>query len=295
VRGAYDLHVHVNPDVIARRIDDLGLAQAHRERGLAGFALKSHYVPTAERAQIVSKITGVDVIGAITLNAGVGGMNALAVEIAAREGARIVWFPTFDAENEPAGRTAPKPGAILPAWAKMQHELRDRGFRSEPVRVVDEQGALLAETREVLRTIAHHDMVLATGHLGRDEIFAVVDAAREAGVKRIVVTHPEFPSQSIAPNDQKTLAERGALLERCFTTAYTGKCSWEAMFANIRAAGIESSLLSTDLGQPGNPPCEDGLALMADRLLEAGFREDEITTMAVANSRRIVAPATVSA
>ena len=103
-------------------------------RGLGGFALKSHYVPTAERATIVGQQTGVDVIGAITLNAPVGGMNALAVEIAARERARIVWFPTFDAENEPLGRTQAKPGVPVPVWAKMQHELREQGFRPEPVR-----------------------------------------------------------------------------------------------------------------------------------------------------------------
>jgi hypothetical protein len=46
-------------------------------------------------------------------------------------------------------------------------------------------------------------------------------------------------------------------------------------------------VLSSDLGQPFNPPVEDGLALMADRLLAAGFTEDEIRTMAVDNSRAV--------
>jgi hypothetical protein len=36
-----------------------------------------------------------------------------------------------------------------------------------------------------------------------------------------------------------------------------------------------------------NPPVEDGLALMADRLLDAGFSEEEIRTMAVTNTRRL--------
>lgn len=95
MRGAYDNHVHVNPDVIGRRVDDLELARRFKEMGLGGFTLKSHYVPTAERASIVrSAVGGVNVIGAIVLNAAVGGMNALAVEIAAREGARFVWMPT---------------------------------------------------------------------------------------------------------------------------------------------------------------------------------------------------------
>jgi hypothetical protein len=59
------------------------------------------------------------------------------------------------------------------------------------------------------------------------------------------------------------------------------------MFANIRAAGPEHSFLATDLGQPGNPPAEDGLALMVDHLLAAGFSEAEVITMAVTNTVRL--------
>jgi hypothetical protein len=69
VRGAFDLHVHVGPDVISRRIDDVSLARTFREPGLAGFALKSHYVPTAERASVVrAAVPDVAAIGAIALN-----------------------------------------------------------------------------------------------------------------------------------------------------------------------------------------------------------------------------------
>ena len=64
VRGAYDLHVHVAPDVPPRRIDDRELAQRCAELGLAGFALKSHYTSTAERAQVVSALfPEVEVVG----------------------------------------------------------------------------------------------------------------------------------------------------------------------------------------------------------------------------------------
>jgi hypothetical protein len=130
-------------------------------------------------------------------------------------------------------------------------------------------------------------MLLATGHLGRDEIFTVVDAALEEGVAEIVITHPEFPSQNLSAEDQRALAARGALLERCFTTPHTGKVSWETWIANIRATGPEHSVLSTDLGQVFNPAVENGMALMVDRLLDAGFDEQEVHTMAVVNSRRV--------
>jgi RimJ/RimL family protein N-acetyltransferase len=101
------------------------------------------------------------------------------------------------------------------------------------------------------------------------------------------VTHPEFPSQSLGVEDQRALAERGALLERCFTTPHTGKVPWEVWIENIRAVGAAQSVLSTDLGQVSNPPVEDGMALMVDRLLEAGFAEQDVHVMAVLNARRV--------
>ena len=288
VRGAYDMHVHIAPDTVERRIDDVGLARRCRELWLAGFQLKSHYTSTAERAAVVRGVVPeVGVFGAVTLNRAVGGMNPLAVEIAAREGARTVWLPTVDSLNEMTGAHELAPGAKPPVWMRLQRELREQGVDVEPVRVVDDAGALLPETRAVLESVARHGMVLATGHLSRDEIFAVVDAAVDAGIATIVITHPEFPAQDIGIEDQVELAAKGALLERCFTTPHTGKVTWERVFEAIRATGPENSVLSTDLGQVFNPPVEDGLPLMADRLLEAGFDEEEIRTMAVTNTRRL--------
>jgi hypothetical protein len=139
----------------------------------------------------------------------------------------------------------------------------------------------------VLQVIAEHGLVLATGHLGREEVFPIVAAAREAGVENVVVTHPDFPAQDFSVDEQLELAGLGAWIERCFTTPHTGKCSWEQWLEGTRAVGAERTILSSDLGQVKNPPVEDGLALMADRLLEAGFGEDEVRTMAVANTRTL--------
>src|SRR5882762_1763409 len=105
IRGGYDLQVHVAPDVIGRRIDDIDLAKEFLTHGLRGFVLKSHYVQTGERAKVVSKaVPGIAAFGAITLNHAVGGLNPVAVEIAGCSGCKIVWMPTVDAANETAGR-----------------------------------------------------------------------------------------------------------------------------------------------------------------------------------------------
>jgi hypothetical protein len=287
VRGGYDLHVHISPDVVERRIDDVGLARRFAEVGLAGFVLKSHYLSTAERAAVVRGVVpGIRAMGAIVMNRAVGGMNPLAVEIAAREGARIVWMPTVDSVVEQEHLAAAEAtGAKVPVWAKVQLELRERGIESDPVPAVTDGGDLLPETRAVLRVVAAHDLVLATGHLGRDEVFAVVSAAVEAGVRHVVVTHPDYPAQDFSVEEQVRLADDGALIERCFTTPYTGKCSWERWVEGTRAVGAKRTVISSDLGQVQNPPVEDGLPLMADRLLEAGFSEAEVRTMAVDNTR----------
>jgi hypothetical protein len=288
VRGAVDYHVHIAPDFVERRITDIALARRCRETGLAGFGLKSHYTSTAERAQVVAEaVPGVTVLGAITLNRSVGGLNPLAVEIAAREGARIVWFPTVSSVNEQHEVLQADPNGKVPVWVRFELSLREAGLACEPVPVVDDAGALLPEAHAVLEVIARRDLVLCTGHLSRDEISTLVAAAAEAGVRQIVVTHPEFPSQDVSPADQLALAERGALMERCFTTAYTGKASWERFFEATRAVGPERTVWATDLGQRFNPPVEDGLALMAERFLAAGFGEDEVRTMAVTNTRRV--------
>ena len=293
VRGVFDLHVHVGPDVVERRIDDVTLARRFQDVGLEGFVLKSHYTSTAERAGVVRGVVpGVRAMGAIALNRAVGGMNALAVEIAAIEGARTVWMPTVDSlveqEHLAAAVAAGKP---VPVWARLQLDLRERGVVSEPVAAVDDGGEVLPETRAVLRAVAEHDLVLATGHLGRDELLPVVAAALEEGIRYVVVTHPDYPAQDLSAAEQAELADAGALIERCFTTPYTGKCSWERWIEGARVVGAERSVLSSDLGQVQNPPVEDGLALMADRLLEAGFTDEEVRTMAVDNTRMLAGAA----
>jgi predicted metal-dependent phosphotriesterase family hydrolase len=131
-------------------------------------------------------------------------------------------------------------------------------------------------------------MIMATGHLGRREIAALVRTSKHIGLKKVLVTHAEFPSQNLTGDEQKELVDMGAFIEHCFTTYYTNKAPWEAVFANIRKSGVSRTVLSTDLGQTINPPVAEGFAMFAQRLLDAGFTSDEIRTMAVTNPTRLV-------
>jgi uncharacterized protein DUF6282 len=288
LEGAYDLQIHVGPDVIVRRIDDIDCAKEFLGRGLRGFVLKSHYIQTGERAQVVTKaVPGIRAFGAVTLNHSVGGLNPVAVELAGRSGCKIVWMPTVDAQNETAGRLDGG-NAKLPFWAKIQRELAAEGIAPPPLSVIDSSGELVDAARRCLERIAKHNMILATGHLGRREIFALVRAAKGMGVKKVVVTHAEFPSQNLSGDEQRELADGGAVIEHCFTTTYTNKAPWEAAFANIRKTGVSRTLISTDLGQTINPPVAEGFAMFAQRLLDAGFSLDEVKTMAVTIPTRLV-------
>src|SRR3989475_9843431 len=165
IRGGYDLQVHVAPDVIERRTDDVDLAKDFLSHGLKGFVLKSHYIPTAERARVVRRaVPGIEAYGAITLNHSVGGFNPVALEIAGRSGAKIVWMPTVDAANETAGRTD-GPKEKLPFWAKIQRELAATGINPPPISVIDGARNVTDAARRCIEVIAKHNMVLATGHL----------------------------------------------------------------------------------------------------------------------------------
>jgi len=289
LQGAYDLQVHVAPDVIARCIDDIDLAKEFLSHGLRGFVLKSHYVPTHERAQVVTKaVPGIDARGAIVLNHAIGGLNPVAVELAGRSRCAIVWMPTVDAANETAGR----PGASaknLPFWAQIQWELAASGINPPPITVLDDAGELTGATRTCLELIHKYDMILATGHLGKREIRQLVKTGKAMGLRKILVTHAEFPSQNFSAAEQLELADMGAVIEHCFTTMYTNKAPWEAFYESVRVVGPERVVLSTDLGQTINPGITEGFSMFAQRMLDAGFSLAEVRRMTVGNPAALIA------
>ena len=254
LEGAYDLHVHTGPDISPRKLDDLDMAERIQKIGMKGFGIKSHYFCTAERARLVKKLyPNVNPIGALCLNYPVGGINPMAVEMAARDGAKIIWMPTFDAANELEYLFNKGSYDELPPWAKVQFELKEQGKTRSGITIL-EDGKLSPDTLDVLDIVGQKNLVLATGHLGKQEIFALVKAARDKKMKKIVVTHPTFPSIDLSKEEQKELAELGAYMEMCFALVDPpyGK-SWDYLYELIRFVGPEHCILSSDLGQTNTP------------------------------------------
>lgn len=287
LKGAYDLHVHTGPDVMSRKLDDLEMAERAQKAGMKGYGIKSHYFCTAERAKLVNKVfPDVNIIGALSLNNSVGGLNPLAVEMAARDGAKIIWMPTFDATNEQEHFKKGKHDK-LPYWAKLQMELIEQGKTQASISIL-ENGELKKEMYDILDIISQHDLILATGHLGKEETFKLLTEANKMEIKKLVVTHPNFPSINFTKEEQKELSELGAYMEHCFTTPHSNKTTWSAVYEEIRFVGPEKCLLSTDLGQPAGPYPDEGLNTFAVNMLQNGFSEEEVKQMMVKNTEFLV-------
>ncbi|MFN0072910.1 MAG: DUF6282 family protein [Chloroflexota bacterium] len=280
ISGAFDTHVHTSPDVLARKTTDAELARRALDHGMAGFVVKSHFSSTVDRATVLREaFPGLQAYGGIVLNHVIGGLNPVAVDIAGRLGGKVVWLPTVDAANERGTFEGHHVETRLPYWISIARDLRDRGISGDWIEVVNDDGKVHPRARQCLELIAHHDMVLATGHIAPREMLPIVRAAREAGVRRVIITHPEFPSTHLTIDEQKALLAYDVYFERCVLQPLTGKVEWSEVIRNVQEVGVSSTILATDLGQITNPYADEGLATFIDRLLDAGLRESDISAM----------------
>jgi hypothetical protein len=287
LKDAYDLHVHSAPDLLPRKMDDVEMAQRIIASGMKGYAIKSHYFCTSERAQMIRKLyPRCNAIGTLTLNSSVGGINPMAVEMAGRSGARMVWFPTVDSEHEQE-HLGHSPSEKLPYWAKIQQQMKAEGILSPTICIL-ENDRLKEEVFSVLDILARFNMILATSHISKAETFALAKAAKERRVERIIITHVDFPSTFYSIDEQRELLRFGAFVEHCYTTPATGKVAWDIVIGQIRAIGVERTVLTTDLGQATGIYPDEGLALFGEKLLGNGFSETEVRTMIVKNPASLI-------
>lgn len=271
LQGVIDIHAHCDPDSLPRSIDAIDLARLARERGMRGLVLKNHYEPTESLAFLVRKIVpGIEIFGGIALNRTVGGINPAAVEhmINVKGGwGRVVWMPTFDAENQ------------------VRYSKESRPFVS-----VAQKGALLPEVREVLALIAKHKLTLATGHSSPVEDLMLIREARRAGVGSIVVTHAMLPPVGMSVAQMREAAGLGAYIEFVYNALIgPNKVIDIPEYARaIREVGPEHCILSSDLGQAGNPLHPDGFEAFFRALRGQGFTVTEIERMAKVNPARLL-------
>jgi hypothetical protein len=268
VVGAVDMHCHHGPDPHRERSVDAAEAVAEADAlGMGGLVLKSHAYPTGPIAMLLQKTTcRLRVFGGICCDFEVGGLNPAAVEVALRTGTKVVWMPTFSSVID-------------------RRKLRLGG---DGIPVIGEAGRLVPACQEILRLARAYDAVVATGHIDLPELFAVVDGAREVGV-RCLMTHA-LETQVGADHTLghvQELAERGAMIEftylTCIPGGFAATKSPDVMAKAMAAVGPGRAIMSTDFGQAKSPHPAVGMQLFIDEMLRAGLSVDDVDRMARRN------------
>ncbi|ONI38466.1 hypothetical protein AN639_07660 [Candidatus Epulonipiscium fishelsonii] len=263
------MHVHSAPDIRERAYTDFELMEAGIRVGAKGIVLKSHHGSTVERAFLVNEHNKIinngmnnDFVmyGSITLNYGVGGLNPIAVETALKMGAKVVWLPTIHASNQ-----IYKNGQV------------------GGIQCVNQEGNVVENLVDILELIKKYNVVLGTGHLSPQEIFVVVKKAREIGVEKIVITHPEFWVVGMSSEEQERIVkEYDVILERCYAQPMGGGVYKSNLADNleiIKRVGYKNVMVDTDGGQIENPNWEIALEQYMQFLLDNGVEEDKLNYM----------------
>jgi hypothetical protein len=268
--GRIDFHAHSGPDTIARSLNSFEVVRQAKAAGMRGLVLKNHYVSTAALAQVaMQEVGGIEVFGGIALNRSAGGINAEAVRrMVAVEGRRgkVVWLPTFDAENQ------------------VRSSRENRPFVS-----VVQDGKPVAPLAEVFQVVAEADLVLATGHSSAAESLIVLEAAKQAGVRNLLVTHALSDPTQATMEQMKRMAALGAVMEFTWLAHLGAQAVAVADAAKaLREVGAEHFLITSDLGQANNPPHVAGLRAFISALKGQGVTEREIDLITRSNPARLL-------
>jgi len=268
LKGSFDLHVHAGPDPVKpRRLDAMDTARAAYEAEMAGFVLKSHEYPTTSLAYALNRMyPGLEVVGSVTLNPPVGGLNPEAVQIAADMGARVVWMPTMSADFY------------------LRAQGGDKGLT-----LTVEDGRLKSEIHSILDIVSRNDMVLASGHVSPSEATALFTEARSKGIGRMMATHPI----GIATTDQmRDMVSLGVYPEFTLFSCMPSvrKATIEETVESIRTLGVEGCVVSTDFGQWDHPPPAEGMRMAISALLKSGLSPDEVSSLVKDRPKELVSP-----
>jgi hypothetical protein len=258
-----DFHVHAAPSLWERKHDVFDLAERYRDADAAGFVLKSHFGSTFPQASLAAaRVPEVDVYGALVLNSFVGGFSPDAVTLAAENGCSVVWFPTFCAANFETDRHFP--------------------FACQSMTVFGDGNELKPAVRDVLAAVddASRQLVIGNGHLSPAESRAVLDGMEEMDVDApYLITHADSAFMDLSVADQRDLADRGAVIEKCYLPVVKCDVTLDGMAESITDIGVCNCVLSTDHGQPSNAAPPDALSTFVDKLRNRGLSGADIEQM----------------
>ena len=268
MKGVIDMHVHTNPDLRLRAYDDFELCDAAVRVGARAIVIKTHLGYTANRAYLVNRYNQIvhgdndfTMFGSVTLNRCVGGINPVAVENALKLGAKVVWLPTQSARRH------------LEMMKKSTDDAVD----------VVRDGKVVPELLDVFQLIKDHNAVLGTAHVSPEDAFVVTEAARKAGVEKVVITHPEWWIVGMSVEDQiRLVKDYDIILERCYAQNMGGgkyKSNLADNLEIIKTVGYQNVMVDTDGGQTENPHWELALEEYMQYLVDHGIPEEQVYHM----------------
>lgn len=276
IENAYDMHVHGGPSFIDRKYDWIELAEYYQAAGFGGDRDENQFGSTYIAAQLArDRVPNLAIHSALTLNTFVGGINPTTVEHAVEMSASVNWLPTLSAEHFQSS------GLI-----------GDFPFSNQSLSVL-EDGELIPEMHDVLGILDDADRtpLLGNGHLSSEETFAIVDAIDDNGYDvTLSITHADFSFMDLTVDQQVGLADRGAIIEKCYLPVVYDDLSMTEMADSIVEIGAERCVLSTDHGQADNPSPEVVYQSFLEGLAAEGLSDDELTAMAAETPETVLPP-----
>lgn len=283
--GAIDPHVHSGPSIATRAMDHVELARQMSAAGFAAVVTKDHDYSGVMTAALIAKNfpdLKTKVYSGVALNNVIGGFNPYAVEHTAAMGGKVVWMPTLAAENHM--RWQAKASSVHPAST-------DKIRPAVAIPVLDANKKVRDDVKEVLDVVARTGMVLASGHLHISETWIVFEEAKRRGVERLCLTHPEEIVDA-SLNDVKGIAAMGAFVEHSLCMFLDGSKFQHRQGIElghfIEAAGVDQTVLASDLGQVGVFTPLEGFRRGVKLCIDLGYSDNDIRKMVSLNSARML-------
>ncbi len=280
--GAVDLHCHSGPAVFPRLLDHYEAMVEASEAGFSALVYKDHFYPGMAHAQLLETLypdRGTRLYSGVALNNASGGINPHAVDHAVKLGGKIVWMPTFAAQNhidKSADETKNYPKSANPMLPPI------------PLTVLDDNGKLTRETNEVIDVIAAGDIILAGGHLSVHELKVLFPEAKRRGVRKMLVNHPTYVI-GCTDDDIRELARLGVYMEHSicmFIPNQRGPAKWDASELRrlVEVAGVDMTIFGSDLGLVKMPRPVEGYRAIVNDLLELQMPKSEIRKLVSSNA-----------
>jgi hypothetical protein len=283
LEGGIDIHMHGYPEALVDTGWDFAWeAKQAYDAGMRAIVCKSMLSDTAPMAYFVQQIVDhyaeekggyrhpFNVFGGVVLNWSVGGLNPVAVATSAKLGAKIVWLPSHDAA----------------------HHMKVLEEPGKGVEVLDSNDNVLPELIEIFRIVADYDIILDLCHTGTKERFIITEEAQKYGVKKILLTHPQWSVNRMSVDQMVEISKMGAYIGLFQYSAVphfnNPVCDRSEVLEIVERVGPEMCAIATDYGSMLNPPPVEGMKLFIRLLLAMGVAERDVCTMLSANNARLL-------